>query len=382
MKRVVVADSLVDGAEHAPFNAGMLHALALALPPGCRIEFHAGASHRDCVLGSLGPSLRARILGGSLPVERAAREALVDRGLLALPVAARDPADLLVLLAANRGTLLSLALLAATGRVRRGSAFAVLHAVAADLWAPRRRNPIARAVDLESALRLAMRLGAAPVLVEPGIRDEFAARFPGLASRARAWPHPLPPSPAPVAAGGEPGAPPRLGFLGLASDGKGYARFVAVARAFAGRAEFHAIAHAPEGDGAHRAGGEVLATRPRAQRWPREEFLRAASRLDFACLFHEPRRYRHVASGVLMDALALRVPVVAPDLPLFSALFRAHGPCGILYRPGDGPEVAIAEALACRGGPRHAAMRASLADAAATRAPEALARILAADLAP
>ena len=382
MRRLVVADSIVDGAEHAPFNAGMLHALSVALPPGWRIEFHAGAAHRDCVLGLLEPALRARIPGGPLPVERAAREALVDRALLALPVAARDPPDRLVLLAASRGTLLSLALLAATGRVRRGSAFAVLHAVAADLWAPRRRNPVARAVDLESALRLAMRLGVAPVLLEPGIRDEFAARFPELAPRARLWPHPLPASAPSGADCDEPGGPPRLGFLGLASDGKGYGRFVAAARAFAGRAEFHAIGHAPEGDGAHRVGGEVLATRPRAQRWPRGEFLRAASRLDFACLFHDPWRYRHVASGVLMDALALRLPVVAPDLPLFSALFRAHGPCGILYRPGDGPEAAIAEALACRGGPRHAAMRASLAAAAATRTPEALARILAADLAP
>lgn len=382
MRRVVVADSLVDGAEHAPFNAGMLRALVLALPPGCRIEFHAGAAHRDCVLAALDEPSRARIPGGPLPVDRAAREALVDRALLALPVAAREPPDLLVLLAASRGTLLSLALLVAAGRVRRGGAFVVLHAVAADLWAPRRRNPLARAVDLESALRLALRLGAAPVLVEPGIRDEFAARFPELAPRARLWPHPLPASSPSLDARDEPGALARLGFLGLASDGKGYARFVRVARAFAGRAEFHAIAHVPQGDAANGIGDAALATCPRTRRWPRDEFLRAASRLDFACLFHDPRRYRHVASGVLMDALALRVPVLAPDLPLFSALFRAHGPCGILYRPEDGPEGAIAEALSCRGGPRHAAMRANLAAAAATRTPEALARILAADLAP
>ncbi|MFM8992453.1 MAG: hypothetical protein ACKOUS_23295 [Alphaproteobacteria bacterium] len=366
MRRVVVADSVVDGAEHAPFNAGMLAAIALALPPATRLEFHAEATHREVVLEALAPGLRARISGGSLPVRRAARDALFDRALLALPLAARDPPHRLVLLAAGRGTLASLALLGATGRVRRGTGFAVLHAAAADLWSRRRRNPLARAVDLENVLRLAMRLGHAPVLVEPGIREEFVARLPGLAARAcerhrrRA----------------------RLGFLGLAGEGKGYMRFVEAARGFAGRAEFHAIGHAPGDDAVHRIGDGFLATRPRARRWPREEFMRAASRLDYACLFHDPLRYRHVASGVLMDAMALRLPFVAPDIPLFAALFRAHGPCGFLYPPDRGPEAALEAALACRGGPRHQEMRANLAAAAATRAPEAIARVLAADLAP
>jgi hypothetical protein len=381
MRRVVVADSLVDGAEHAPFNAGMLAAIAQALPPGSQLEFHAEGEHRDCVLAALVPWLRARISGGPLPVRRAARDALIDRALLALPLSARDPPDRLVLLAAGRGTLVSLALLGAAGRVRRGSCFAVLHAAAADLWAPRRRNPIARAVDLEGALRLAMRLGHAPVLVEPGIREEFAARFPGLAPRARLWPHPLQEAPTPGRGDGGAGGPARLGFLGLAGEGKGFARFVEAARGFAGRAEFHAIGHAPPGDMVHRMGDGLLATRPRARRWPRDEFLLAASRLDFACLFHDPLRYRHVASGVLMDALALRLPFLAPDIPLFAALFRAHGPCGFLYPPDRGPEAALEAALACRGGPRHQAMRENLAAAAATRVPAAIARVLAADLA-
>jgi len=141
MRRVVVADSVVDGAEHAPFNAGMLAAIALALPPAKRLEFHAEAAHREVVLEALAPGLRARISGGSLPVRRAARDALFDRALLALPLAARDPPHRLVLLAAGCGTLASLALLGAAGRVRRGAGFAVLHAAAANLWAPRRRNP-------------------------------------------------------------------------------------------------------------------------------------------------------------------------------------------------------------------------------------------------
>ncbi|MFM8678448.1 MAG: hypothetical protein ACKOGH_02350 [Alphaproteobacteria bacterium] len=379
---MVVADSVVDGAEHVPFNAGMLAAIALALPPATRLEFHAEATHREVVLEALAPGLRARISGGSLPVRRASRDALFDRALLALPLAARDPPHRLVLLAAGRGTLASLALLGATGRVRRGTGFAVLHAAAADLWSRRRRNPLARAVDLENVLRLAMRLGHAPVLVEPGIREEFVARLPGLAARARLWPHPLPAVRPPARVDDGARRPARLGFLGLAGEGKGYMRFVEAARGFAGRAEFHAIGHAPGDDAVHRIGDGFLATRPRARRWPREEFMRAASRLDYACLFHDPLRYRHVASGVLMDAMALRLPFVAPDIPLFAALFRAHGPCGFLYPPDRGPEAALEAALACRGGPRHQEMRANLAAAAATRAPEAIARVLAADLAP
>jgi len=239
----------------------------------------------------------------------------------------------------------------------------------------------ARSVDLESALRLAIRLGHAPVLVEPGIREEFNARFPGLAARARLWPHPLPEDAPPARDDDGAGRPARLGSLGLAGEGKGYMRFVEAARGLAGRAEFHAIGHAPGGDAVHGVGVGVLATRPRPCRWPRDEFLRAASRLDFACLFHDPLRYRHVASGVLMDAMAPRLPFFAPGIPLFAALFRAHGPCGFLYPLDRGPEVALEASLACRGGPRYRAMRENLAAAAAMRAPEAIARVLAAGLA-
>jgi hypothetical protein len=391
MGGLLVIDGVVSGSTHVPFNAGLLAALA-AIEGAGRITFHAEARHRSEVLALLPPRARARIGGASLPAGLVARRpgaselldaalgALLGRGA-ALPRDAR-----LILPTTTRASLLSLALLTLRGRLARGQGFAVLHAVLAQLWAPRARHPLRRAVDLESALRCAGAFGHHPVLLEPGIASAFAARLPALADLACLWPHPLPPplvasaQVTPISA--EPARQqPRLGFLGWATEEKGFAGFLAAARAFAGQAEFHAIAHVKPDDAACNTDDAPLATRPRRAPWPRAAFERQAATLDFLCLFHEGPLYRHVASGVLIDALALAIPVIAPRIPLIAALARRHGEIGILYEDAAARPAAIQSALALVGSPRHAAMRRNLAAAAAARRPAALAPRIAADLA-
>jgi len=222
------------------------------------------------------------------------------------------------------------------------------------------------------------------VVLEAGIEAEFAARFPDLAGAVRLWPHPLPlPLPsATVAATAGPirgtGNRPRIGFLGWTGGDKGFGAFLAAARDFAGTAEFHAIGHGGPVDGAAGLGG--LATAPRADFWPRAEYVRRAAALDFVCMFYDARAYRFVASGVLMDALALGIPVIAPDIPLLARIAAQHGEIGLLY---DGPSsrgAALAAAIALVGTPRHAAMKRNIAAAAAARGTDRLARTIAADL--
>lgn len=390
---LLVIDSVVSGDTHVPFNAGLLASLA-AIEGAGRIAFHAEARHRGAVLALLPPRARARIGGASLPAalvaHRPGTPALLDAALGALlGRGAALPRDArLILPTTTRASLLSLALLTLRGRLARGQGFAVLHAVLAQLWAPRPRHPLRRAVDLESALRCAGAFGHHPVLLEPAIATAFAARLPALADRACLWPHPLPPplvASAPLpAASAEPTRQrprPRLGFLGWATEDKGFASFLAAARAFAGQAEFHAIAHVKPDAAACDTADAPLATRPRRAPWPRGAFEREAAALDFLCLFHEGPLYRHVASGVLLDALALAIPVIAPRIPLVAALARRHGEIGILYDDAAARPAAIQSALALVGSPRHAAMRRNLAAAAATRRPAALAPRIAADLA-
>jgi hypothetical protein len=381
--RILVLDTDVEGDEHVPFNAGLLAAV-LAAAPGRDIEFHAEPRHRASVLAALPGVAVARLGGGPLAeAGHGNRVRVVDRGVCALLRSRRlGPGDRLIVLTTTRATLLTLGVLTACGLVARGQVFAICHSILARLWSPRRRNPILRRVDFEAALRAALGVGHRLVLVEPGIRDAFVARFPDLASSALLWPHPLPERhvPPPVAQGMD--GRPRLGFLGWASDDKGFAHFLAAARTFSSSAEFHAIGHRKPGDGVLAAGDRAaLATWPREDFWPRPDYERHVSRLDYVCLFHDPGHYRAVASGVLMDALAFAIPVIAPDMPLVSGIAAEHGEIGFLYADGNGREAAIRAALAARGTARHAAMRVALARAAASRRPEVLARRIAADLA-
>jgi hypothetical protein len=381
--RILMLDPDVEGDEHVPFNAGIVSAV-LAAVPDRKVEFHAGPRHRAAVLAAL-PAAAGDLLDGGV-IETAGhgnRERMIDRALCALLRAramARD--DRLIILTATRATLLTLGGLTAVGMVARGHAYVVCHSILARLWLPRRRNPIQRGVDFEAALRATLRGGHRLVVVEPGIRDAFAARCPDLASSTRLWPHPLPgrrTSP-PLAACA--GPMPRLGFLGWASDAKGFGHFVAAARMFSGRAEFHVLGHRKPQDGALSPRDvAALATAPRDGFWPRGDYERRVAELDYVCLFHEPGHYRAVASGVLMDALAFAVPLIAPDMPLISAIAAEHGEIGFLYAGAEGRAAAVSAALAARGTPRHAAMRAALARAAASRRPEMLATRIAADLA-
>jgi glycosyltransferase involved in cell wall biosynthesis len=380
--RILVIDPDVEGDEHVPFNAGVLSAV-LAAAPDREVAFHAGPRHRAAVLDAL-PAATAKLLAGG-PIGAAghgSRDRVLDRGLWALlrarPLAAGDR---LIVLTATRATLLTLGGLTALGMVARGQAFVICHSILARLWLPRRRNPILRQVDFEAALRATLRGGHRLVLVEPGIRAAFAERCPDLASSTRLWPHPLPERRAPPPSG-RAGGSPRLGFLGWASDDKGFGHFVAAARMFSACAEFHVVGHRKPEDAALQLHDvSALATAPRDSFWPRAEYDRQVATLDYVCLFHDPGHYRAVASGVLMDALAFSVPVIAPDMPLVSAIAAEHGEIGFLYAGTAGRDAAIRAALAARGTPRHAAMRDALARAAASRRPEALATRIAADLA-
>lgn len=379
--RIVVLEPDCEGEAHLPFNGGIVSAL-VAAAPAARIELHAAASHRAALMTALSPAVAARLDGGPLAgAGHGGRRRLVDPALLrGLRGSAARAGDRVVVLTATRGGFFALALATRLRWLAPGTAFAIGHSLLADLWDEPRRNPLLRRVDLIHALRAFLGGGHRLVVLEAGIEAEFAARFPDLAGAVRLWPHPLPPATVAATAGPVCGAGnrPRIGFLGWTGGDKGFGAFLAASRDFAGVAEFHAIGHGAPGDGG--AGLEALATAPRAGFWPRAEYVRRAAALDFVCMFYDARAYRFVASGVLMDALAFGIPVIAPDIPLLARIAARHGEIGLLYDGVQGRDAAVAAAIALAGTPRHAAMKRNIAAAAAARGLDRLSRTIAADL--
>ncbi len=129
-------------------------------------------------------------------------------------------------------------------------------------------------------------------------------------------------------------APIRLGFLGLASDSKGFPLFVDLANEMTSKykdqVEFHAIGRLPE-NGSHVRGLEALTTKPGLTRISRADFVQRVIPLHFVILPHAEEYYGLSASGVLLDAIAWEKPLVARSIPIFESLFEKHGDIGYLF---------------------------------------------------
>jgi glycosyltransferase involved in cell wall biosynthesis len=128
------------------------------------------------------------------------------------------------------------------------------------------------------------------------------------------------------------GTPLRFGFLGLATDAKGFPAFLEMASAlksrFGDRVEFHAIGTTPPDSVAPPM--DALAVKPAVAKASRSDFARAVRQLHFVCLPYQGAQYELSPSGVLVDAIAYGKPMLSSGIPLVKELFERFGDIGFL----------------------------------------------------
>jgi hypothetical protein len=119
----------------------------------------------------------------------------------------------------------------------------------------------------------------------------------------------------------------RIGFLGLATEAKGFGVFLEVAgrlsRSCPGRFEFHAVGSTPPGSAS--SGFGALARQPAAQQLARADFLAGLRAVHYVCLPFSGSHYDFAASGALLDAVANLRPVIALPTPVLTSMFATHG---------------------------------------------------------
>jgi glycosyltransferase involved in cell wall biosynthesis len=364
--------------EHVPFNAGLLQIVRAAYPDAA-IRFVAQAEHARLVeeeLARAGPcGIRFEPARWPPPPARFLGQVAADTRRLR-PIAddlARAPDGRLVLASAVPSTIYALKLVRARLGRRMPRSYAVLHGVLSEVWGWRSRNPWVRAQNMAAALLFPGNGAIVYLVLEPHIGGELARRWPQLAAHIAVLPHPVPPAPAaPREVALE--APIRVGFLGLASRAKGYDTFVDLARAVAARqgvaAEFHAIGRrAPDAP----ADDSCLATPASRERLPRERYVELARRMHYMCVPFRKEAYRYVASGVLADAIAYRVPVIAFDLPAIAEIARSHGEIGHICRDEADMAKTIEAIARAPDRERYRRQCAALDSVRRSRQPEALA---------
>jgi hypothetical protein len=369
---------------HAPFNAGVITAIASSYPDE-KVHFFGGREHLAEVARWLIPSEipTVELHEVEIPDRRAgflSRATSEYRLLTSLiekitETGARD--RLLLVLPAMTPSIV----FAAT-RIRKRntgpdpSIRLILHGNVADILGWRSRNPLVRAVDLKSALSYGAKKGLRFLALEEPIKEALVELMPTLEGALDVLPHPLNGQEGEDAVICELAAPIRVGMLGLATEGKGLSIFHDLARDLAAAArrdiELHVVGRLySDVDPDYLS---VFANKVTKDWLPREEYTARLQRLHFVCLPYQGRYYSLSPSGVLLDALAWSKPVIALRTSLTEHMFERFGDIGYLCESKEQMQEVLCAVAAGLDRDRYARQVKAVRRARESRLPQVLAR--------
>lgn len=386
--RFLVCEPIAGGLEHVPFNAGLLRIIRTSYPAH-RVIFCAEVEHASHVRSQLGETLASSIEWEEIvPAPRSAstfRRFPSDFRRIKVLLAAlaglsgRRSDAVCVLTSGNAAILWSLKLLINTFH-RGAHVQVVLHG---DFSKLRYRaslnqhlNPVYHLGSFRAAIKWACDRRIQYVVLEESVREVVVDKYPALRNRFRVLEHPL--------SGDSSGASPmpftvplRFGFLGRAYESKGFSSFlkvaVAISNGFPGSAEFHLIGSINERQQKQFATElSFLASPPETATLSRDHFLDRLSRMHFICLFYD-ESYEFTASGVLLDCVEWRKPIVASMRSLFVKLERDFHDVGYLCDDDHYCEV-ISQILIASDAQRYLNQVEAMVAVGESRSPQVLAR--------
>jgi hypothetical protein len=366
------------GGEHVPVNSSMLRMVHAAFPDQ-RIVFAGEATHLEQV-AEMSAALSASVEWHALqlpsrhgPPGWPRRRSEWRLWSEMLDLIRRHRPERLLLLSTPPDGLLDIK--AWLWRAPRVKALAVLHSVLDGVMASRRS-------------KWQWWAGPAPrlrwLVLGRHIVDAVEGEFRPIMPRLRWIPHPVlgldsgaEPEPADGPGGGRDTT--IFAFPGLATEGKGFGEFCAIAEVLKEnpRARFELIGRLPPGTGSEGV-GPVRVPELGDQRLGRREYEERIRRARYLLLPLRPDAYRFVASGSIMDAVVLRRPIIGfVNSPPTRELFDQFGDVGHLC-DGLDSMVELVRGLAGRPDPtRYRRQLDNLAKARAALTPEALAGSLA-----
>ena len=383
---ILIAELTWTGTIHAPGNSATVQTVARAFPEQairvCADPSHLAELRRDPALtahsnvdfrpAALSPLHRGKthVVSG----RRFLREFATLRA--ALGEAPDGEGCLLLLISATPTAIFAAALLARlTRRVRLGVQVG-LHGNLNEIGGWRPRNPLTRRFDLASAMSARHPPGLRFLVLEPAIRDALAERSPGAAARTDVLPLPVNTAEMPALGGARRSGPLRVGFVGQATQAKGFDVFLAIAQElkarYGERIAFHLVGRAMPG--ADLAALAVLEDAAGTEHLPREAFIARLAALDYVLLPFREGYYDLSASGALIDAITWLKPIIATRVPLVRHFFETYGDIGFLCDGSDELRRAVEAALSGTEPGRYDAQVAAVARAREARRPEALAR--------
>jgi len=369
------------GMSHAPFTRAFLHMAALAFPDE-PMTIYAQQSHLDCALGNDDPVLDGRLDKQAYTPPTWERKDFWRRFVSTLkvlhrtwtPIAKERPQ--VVFLSSEPHHIWAAKLFRVFHRDFR--CHMVLHGDINSVQRPRGRNPYYRALDYVCALRDANHRNIRFIVLETHIRANLTKLIPSSGPVTDVIRHPCMPADTAWQVFEPLAGRMRFGLLGIAGRPKGLDVFAGLAlrasRALGQQPNFRLIGKVQGGNDQVDMSG-ISGPLPFSPEWlPRDVFENEIAALHYVVLPYNMDYYGLSASGVLLDVLRWRKPVIAFDTPVMRELSARFGDIGHMCADEEAMTKTVDGLLVNFDADRYALQRANLDTAYRSRLPDAAAK--------
>ncbi len=321
---IAVVEPQMEGVHHAPFNAALLHAVALGFPDAA-VSFQASPEHTAVVRGIVlehAPEIAARVEWRSLPLPKGG--GLVNRwlGNNRLIKQALQTNTRVLFTSISRMQLLQL-----KRAMKRGyQARAVLHGDLDRILQPATERFPQSLMALDRVLKMPTPKGLKLLLLSESIRASLPEEFRAPMRDAGVIDHPyhFPPVTVGVVAAGDALV---MGTFGNTGDGVLLQRVATAVRAKTNRVRFRLVGFLSDADAVERLRGSVEEVT--AEPIARSVFVERARSLTHSLWLAEPGAFKLRASGTFFDALSYAKPLVYTANPYIDAYFAEEPAIGV-----------------------------------------------------
>jgi glycosyltransferase involved in cell wall biosynthesis len=324
------------GLSHSPFTSSFAQSVAYALP-GQEIVVYSRASHLAAAFADLDPGLARRFALKPIVPENfcaaAGPFAAIWRNLRVLHdtyATWRSQSPLVIFLTGEPQQIWAAKLMKRLAPDFR--CHLVLHGDVNSVVARRSRNPVNRLTDYNGSIGLLNHPDIRFIALESHIKTNLAALFPSAAACIDVVHHPCTPLLTDLPANTAVDGPIRFALLGIAGRSKGLDLFARLAKEITttlpGAADFRLIGKVQPGYQQLDLDA-ISGPRPFSETWlPVDVFETELSSLHYVVLPYRMDYYAFAASGVLLDALRWRKPIIALRTPAVDELVRRFGEIG------------------------------------------------------
>lgn len=330
------------GVSHAPFTHAFLHTIAHAFPDE-ELAFYADQSHLDAVLGQPDLVLDACLTKHAYVPPPSPPRSFWPRLIATLrllkktwlPVANKAPQ--VVFFSSEPHHIWAAKIFKMLHPKFR--CHMVLHGDIHSILTPRSRNPVLRAYDFVTALGRHNNPDVRFIALETHIAKNLGQLIPSASSVIDVIRHPCMSTHTPWESAVAPDGTIRFSLLGIAGPSKGLDVFARLAlhssRNERRTPDFRLIGKIQPAARSLDLSG-ISGPLPFSEVWlARDLFEREVAATDYVVLPYSMGYYGLAASGVLLDVLRWRKPVIAFDTPVMRELAEAFGDIGYICASED-----------------------------------------------